>query len=56
MKLDENGDLKLRHATRTVLFDQDDKVAILNVTKHGYYKILGGGIEEGEKYPGCSST
>lgn len=40
--------LKPRFATRTVLFDQDGKVAALNVKKHGYYKIPGGGVEQEE--------
>ncbi len=40
--------LKPKYATRTVLFDENGKVAIINVTKHGYYKIPGGGIEDGE--------
>lgn len=41
--------LKPKYSTRTVLLDADDKVAIINVTKHGYYKIPGGGIEENEQ-------
>lgn len=45
----ESGEtLKPRYATRAVLLDENNKVAIINVTKHGYYKIPGGGIEEGE--------
>lgn len=44
-----NEDLKPKFSTRTVLFDQDGKVAIINVEKHGYYKIPGGGIEEHEE-------
>lgn len=41
--------LKPKHAARTVLLDEDGKVAIINVTKHGYYKIPGGGVEDGEE-------
>lgn len=41
--------LKPKRATRTVLLDDDGKVAIINVTKHGYYKIPGGGVEDGEE-------
>lgn len=40
--------LRPRFATRTVLFDEDGQVAIINVKRHGYYKIPGGGIENGE--------
>lgn len=45
---ESDQELKPKYATRTVLFDQDGKVAIINVKKHGYYKIPGGGIEDGE--------
>lgn len=48
MNHESNEDLKPRHAARTVLFDQDGKVAIINVTKHSYYKIPGGGIDDQE--------
>ncbi|MDP3956592.1 MAG: NUDIX domain-containing protein, partial [bacterium] len=37
-----------RDASRAVVFDADGKVAVLNVSKKGYYKLPGGGIEEGE--------
>lgn len=37
-----------RLATRTVLLDGDGKVAILKVAKFDYYKIPGGGVEDGE--------
>lgn len=37
-----------RRAARTVLIDDDGKVAIIYVAKHNYFKIPGGGIEEGE--------
>ena len=41
-------ELKPKYATMTVLLDENDKVAVIEVTKHGYYKIPGGGIEENE--------
>ncbi len=45
----ETGEvLKPRFAARTVLFDQDGRVAVINVKRHGYYKIPGGGIEDGD--------
>lgn len=37
-----------RRAARTVLIDDDGKVAIIYVKKHNYYKIPGGGVEAGE--------
>ena len=41
--------MEVRNATRTVLLDQDNQVAVINVHKHGYYKIPGGGVESGEE-------
>lgn len=40
--------METRHATRTVLLNPENRVAIINVHKHGYYKIPGGGVEPGE--------
>lgn len=40
--------LKLRRAARAVVFDDDKNVALLHVQKDGYYKLPGGGIEQGE--------
>lgn len=40
--------LRPKFSTRTVLFDQNGRVAIINVKRHGYYKIPGGGIEDEE--------
>lgn len=40
--------MKARYATRTVLLDKNNQIAILYVAKHNYYKIPGGGVEEGE--------
>ncbi len=45
---ESDHELRPKYATRTVLFDADDKVAIIHVKNHGYYKIPGGGIEDGE--------
>lgn len=35
----------VRRAARAVVFDADGNIALLNVTKHGYHKLPGGGIE-----------
>lgn len=40
--------LKLRIAARAVVFDADKNIALLHVQKDGYYKLPGGGMEEGE--------
>lgn len=37
-----------RHAVRVVLFDENGAVAIIKVDKLKYYKIPGGGVEDGE--------
>jgi len=42
---------KERVAARAVVFDTEGKVALLHVTKKGYHKLPGGGVEEGEDIP-----
>lgn len=37
-----------REAARAVLVDESGQVYLLNVSKHGYHKLPGGGIDEGE--------
>lgn len=44
------GALTVRQAVRVVLLDQDDKVAIIYASKHGYYKIPGGGVDLSESW------
>jgi len=39
---------KIRKAARTVIFDELDRVAILEVKNGDYHKIPGGGIDDGE--------
>ena len=39
---------KFRRAARAVVFDEGNKVALLNVSRHNYYKLPGGGIENSE--------
>ena len=38
----------VREAARAVVFDGDKNVALLHVSKSGYYKLPGGGIEKEE--------
>jgi len=38
---------KIRRACRGILINEN-KIALLNVTKHNYHKLPGGGIEKGE--------
>ncbi len=47
-KSPDNIDYQLRISPRVVLFDKDNKTALLYVSKYNYYKIPGGGQEEGE--------
>jgi len=42
---------QLRKAARAVLFNSENKIALLHVSKHHYHKLPGGGIEEGEDIP-----
>jgi len=37
-----------REAVRAVIFDQEGNIPILYVSKENYYKLPGGGIEQGE--------
>ena len=48
--LNDNEKVPSRHreAARAVVFDFENKVALLHVKKHAYHKLPGGGLEEGE--------
>ncbi|MBI1308595.1 MAG: NUDIX domain-containing protein [Proteobacteria bacterium] len=37
-----------RTAARAVVVDGEGKLALLHVARHGYYKLPGGGVDEGE--------
>jgi 8-oxo-dGTP pyrophosphatase MutT (NUDIX family) len=39
---------KTRFAARGIVFDDSKNIALLPVTNHHYYKLPGGGIEDGE--------
>lgn len=45
---DNDPNVKLREASRAVLFDNKGLVPILFVSKNNYHKLPGGGIDEGE--------
>ena len=40
--------LKLRRASRAILFDENNLIPLLLVSKQNYHKLPGGGIDEGE--------
>jgi 8-oxo-dGTP pyrophosphatase MutT (NUDIX family) len=44
----ENKCSQKRLAARAVIFDDENKTAMLNVTNLNYHKLPGGGVEEGE--------
>lgn len=46
---EEVATYRLRRAARAVVTDAEGKVALLHVSKLGFYKLPGGGIEEGEE-------
>ena len=37
-----------REAVRAVIMNEEGRIALINVVNEGYYKLPGGGIEEGE--------
>lgn len=39
---------RIRKAARSIAFNEDGKIPLLNVSKKNYHKLAGGGIEEGE--------
>jgi len=43
-----NIQYKKREAARAVVFDKESKIAIMNVSKHHYHKLPGGGLQGGE--------
>ncbi|PIP27617.1 MAG: ADP-ribose pyrophosphatase [Candidatus Moranbacteria bacterium CG23_combo_of_CG06-09_8_20_14_all_39_10] len=45
---ESNEEIKIRKVARAVVFDSDNKIAILKVANHNYHKLPGGGVEEGE--------
>lgn len=45
---DINDNAKIRNASRAVLFDKNNLVPLLFVSKFNYHKLPGGGIEENE--------
>lgn len=44
----DTATFRKREASRAVLLDESGQVYLLNVSKHGYHKLPGGGIDEGE--------
>ena len=38
----------LRKASRSILFNNDNQIALLYVSKHKYHKLPGGGVENTE--------
>lgn len=48
-ELPENeSSLKIREASRAILFDDNNAIPLLFVAKYNFHKLPGGGIEEGE--------
>lgn len=45
---EEVAQYRVRHAARAVVTDATAQVALLHVGKFGYYKLPGGGLDEGE--------
>jgi len=47
-KIQKKEIFKIRKASRAVLFDKNDLIPMLFVSKYNYYKLPGGGIEDNE--------
>ncbi|MDP1709298.1 MAG: NUDIX domain-containing protein [Candidatus Komeilibacteria bacterium] len=45
---EDKSTLKIREASRAVLFGENDLIPLLFVSKYNYHKLPGGGIDEGE--------
>jgi 8-oxo-dGTP pyrophosphatase MutT (NUDIX family) len=45
---EDESALKIREASRAILFDDNDLIPLLFVAKYNYHKLPGGGIDEGE--------
>lgn len=45
---EEVKDYPVREAARAIVVDTNNQIALLRVSKNGYYKLPGGGIEESE--------
>lgn len=44
----EDVNYRIRKASRAIVFNEEHKIALLNVSKDNYHKLPGGGIEKGE--------
>lgn len=42
------GSPLIRRAVRAILFDSEEKIALLNIAGSGFYSLPGGGVDEGE--------
>lgn len=45
---DNESTFKIRKASRAVLFDENDLIPMLFVSKYNYHKLPGGGVDNGE--------
>ena len=45
---EDESTLKIREASRAILFDDNDLIPLLFVAKYNYHKLPGGGVDEGE--------
>ena len=43
-----DSNLKIREASRAILFEENNLIPLLFVSKYDYHKLPGGGIDEGE--------
>ncbi len=50
LEISEETKFCVRNASRAVIFNSDNKIALLSIGKHNYHKLPGGGIEEEENW------
>ncbi len=53
IKRGAESDYHLREAARAILFDNSGFIYLMYVAKHGYHKLPGGGMDEGESVEGA---
>ncbi len=45
---EEFNNYKVRNTVRAIIFDNENNIALMNVSKDNFHKLPGGGIDEGE--------
>lgn len=46
----QESNLIVREASRVIMFNDENKIALTYTSKHGHHKLPGGGVEDGETW------